>query len=32
MKMDAPFSDFEKHIKGITPFTGLGQSELLKVD
>ena len=27
-KMDAPFSDFEKHIKEITPFTGLGQSEL----
>ena len=24
-KMDAPFSDFEKHIKEITPFTGLGQ-------
>lgn len=27
-KMDAPFSDFEKHIKEITPFTGLAQSEL----
>jgi superfamily II DNA or RNA helicase/HKD family nuclease len=27
-KIDAPFSDFEKHIKEITPFTGLGQSEL----
>ncbi|MCE7069055.1 DUF3427 domain-containing protein [Dyadobacter sp. CY327] len=27
-KMDAPFSDFEKHIKEISPFTGLGQSEL----
>ncbi|MCE6988611.1 DUF3427 domain-containing protein [Dyadobacter sp. CY323] len=27
-KMDAPFSDFENHIKEITPFTGLGQSEL----
>ncbi len=27
-KMDAPFSNFEKHIKEITPFTGLAQSEL----
>lgn len=27
-KIDAPYSDFEKHIKEITPLTGLGQSEL----
>jgi superfamily II DNA or RNA helicase len=27
-KMDAPFSDFQKYIKEITPYTGLGQSEL----
>jgi superfamily II DNA or RNA helicase len=27
-KIDAPFSDFDKHLKEITPYTRLGQSEL----
>ncbi|MCB9235145.1 MAG: DUF3427 domain-containing protein [Bacteroidia bacterium] len=27
-KVDAPFSDFEKHLKEITPYTRLSQSEL----
>lgn len=27
-KMDSPFSDFERHIKEITPYTRLSQSEL----
>ena len=27
-KIDAPFSDFEKHLKEITPYTRLSQSEL----
>lgn len=27
-KIDAPYLDFEKHLKEITPYTGLSQSEL----